>query len=683
MRYRIGIDVGGTFTDCAVVDEKSGSVRTFKVPTTPEDQSRGFIEAVDRCGLPLQEAFLLHGCTVGLNAILTRQGAKIGLITTEGFRDVIAMGHGQRPSAHQFDPQWRRSFGDAGEPFIPRYLRRTVQERMSSSGEELVPLDRDGLINELNFLVRHGVEAVVICFINSYANNAHEQQARAVVRELYPNLYCWTSTEVHPCFKEYPRFSTAVLNTYVGPLIDRYLCRVEQLLGQRGYHTELMVMQSNGGVLPATMARERPAYTLQSGPVGGVVGAQYWSKRLGVNRMITLDVGGTSADYSIIQDGQPFVTTELALDHEVFVALPAVKVHSIGAGGGSIAWIDHLGALRVGPTSAGANPGPACYGRGGSKATVTDALVVAGILRPEYFLGGEAVLIPHLALEALDPIAQALDLTPEQAAEAILNVAVANMVEGAREVSVYNGIDPRDFVLYAFGAAGPIFASRIGRELGVRHVLIPPYPGEMCAFGLAMADLRLDLGLPLVRSLDETSPDEFNRLFQQMEEHSIRVFGRQGLPTDRLQVLRWLDGRYEGQTWETSSVPVPPGPLNDTALKTVLENFHETHRKLWGNALPHFPVKVTMVRITALLPIEKVEPRPPARADSRAPAVGEAKIFMEGTWTNVPVYSRDALSPGTKFNGPALIQQPTSTTLLQAGDMAQVDATGHIWIRWE
>ena len=524
--YRVGIDVGGTFTDCVAVDEVTGAVTTCKVPTTPHDQSEGFLAGIDALGIPMAEiSLVLHGCTVGLNAVLTRTGATIGVITTEGFRDVLAMGRGQRPSGDQFNPRWQRAFGDAREPFCPRWLRRTVPGRIDRTGREVVALDEEALADEVRFLVGRGVEAILVCFLNAYADDKHERRAASIAAEL-AEVPVWTSTGVHPCFKEYPRFSTAVVNTYVGPPVQRYLDRAERRLAEAGYTGPLMVMQSNGGVLPVGTARERPAYTLQSGPTGGVTGAQRGGQRLGAPDLITLDIGGTSADCAVVVGGEPVVTTELEIEHDVIIALPAMAVHSIGAGGGSLAWVDRRGALRVGPRSAGAIPGPACYGRGGTEPTVTDALAVLGILDPARFMGGTSTFDTDAARAAFAPIAQATDLSTESAARAVLDIATAAMVEAAREVSVYNGIDPRRFGLYVYGSAGPVFGARIGRALGSESVVVPPQPGELSAYGLALADLRMDVGEPVVRALGALAPDELEAAYTRLRDDAARTLGR-------------------------------------------------------------------------------------------------------------------------------------------------------------
>ncbi|GAA4787486.1 hydantoinase/oxoprolinase family protein [Actinomycetospora chlora] len=675
--YRVGIDVGGTFTDCVAVDEDTGAVRTCKVPTTPHDQSEGFLAGIDALGIPMAEiSLVLHGCTVGLNAVLTRTGATIGVITTEGFRDVLAMGRGQRPSGDQFNPRWQRAFGDAREPFCPRWLRRTVPGRIDRTGREVVALDEEALAREVRFLVGRGVEAILVCFLNAYADDKHERRAASIAAEL-ADVPVWTSTGVHPCFKEYPRFSTAVVNTYVGPPVQRYLDRAERRLADAGYTGPLMVMQSNGGVLPVGTARDRPAYTLQSGPTGGVTGAQRGGRRLGAPDLITLDIGGTSADCAVVVGGEPVLTTELEIEHDVIIALPAMAVHSIGAGGGSVAWVDQRGALRVGPRSAGAVPGPACYGRGGTEPTVTDALAVLGILDPARFMGGASTFDTDAARAAFTPIATATGLGTEDAARAVLDIATAAMVEAAREVSVYNGIDPRRFGLYVYGSAGPVFGARIGRALGSASVIVPPSPGELSAYGLALADLRLDVGEPVVRALGALAPDELEAAYARLRDDAGRTLGREDVA-----YTRWLDGRYQGQTWETNGVPVPERPLDDAAIDELRTNFDATHRRTWGYAVPRADVKATMARVTATVALGTPDAPAPAPAAGDGPA-GRARVHLDGRWREVPVVARDGLAVGARVEGPALVVQPTATTVLEAGDVLTVDATGHLTIEWE
>jgi N-methylhydantoinase A len=680
-RYRVGVDVGGTFTDCVVIDNASGEVvKVAKTPTTPDDQSRGFLAAVEATGVPLDQVELvLHGCTVGLNAIITRTGSTTGLLTTAGFRDVIAMGRGQRPAVDQFNPRWQRDFGDAARPFVPRSLRLPVRERIGSAGQVLEGLHEEDVERQCEFLLAQGVEAIAICFINAYANPAHEARAKEIVAALAPQVLCFTSTEVHPCFKEYPRFSTCVLNTYVAPLVDRYFERTEMLLAEGGYANPLMIMQSNGGVSSAETARKRPAYTLQSGPTGGVAAARNWSAQLGLEQVLTLDIGGTSADYAMIDRGEPVMTTELELDHDVVVALPAVDLHSIGAGGGSIAWVDDFGALRVGPDSAGSVPGPASYGRGGERATVTDAFVASGLLPQAAFRDKSFVLRPDLAQAALEPLAQRLACSVEEAAAAVLRVSLANLVEAAREVSVYSGVDPRDFTMFVFGAAGPLFGSRIGRELGVAGLIVPPLAGTMSAYGLSMSGVRLDLSAPLVRGLEALPPETLTEIYAGLEAEGREVLGL----GDDARIVRWLDGRYRGQTWDTPSVPVPGSTLGAAEIAEVRAGFDSTHERLWGYSLPDYEVTAMMARITVLADEEVVRGAVTPTPTEAEDAPTTTKAFIDGEWRDLALHFRENLAAGDVVEGPAVIIEETTTIVVMPGDRASIDELGHVWITWE
>lgn len=680
-RYRVGVDIGGTFTDCVVLDLKTGEVvEVAKAPTTPADPSLGFLAAIRATDIALDEVErVVHGCTVGLNAIITRTGSRTGLLTTAGFRDVLAMGRGQRPPQAQFDPSWRRDFGDASRPFIPRHLRRPVVERIGGGGKVVVPLDEASLQEELEYLLSQEVEAIAICFINSFANPDHERRAKEIVAEVAPDIYCWNSTEVHPCFKEYPRFSTCALNSYVGPLVDRYFRRTEAALQADGYGGSMMIMQSNGGVLPAPIASERPAYTLQSGPTAGVSAARYWAGCHGHEQVLTLDIGGTSADYAMIDQGEPVLTTELELSHDVVVALPAVNVHSIGAGGGSIAWIDEIGALRVGPASAGADPGPACYGNGGTEPTLTDALVAAGFLPSAAFQSSPIGLQPELAAQSLEGIAEALGADVPSAAESVIKMGLANLVEAAREVSVGNGVDPRDFALYVYGAAGPLFGSRVGRELGVQSVVVPPLAGALSAFGLSLSEMRTDLSSPVVAGLEEIDPDALTAVFEDLE---TRAQGT--LAGHELVIERWIDGRYVGQTWETPSVPVPLGSLGSEQIAETRASFDSTHKRLWGYDLQETGVTVNMARITASVP-DRGGSRSPSRGISRTDSgpIEPTRVFIDGDWQEAPVMSRESLAAGEPVRGPAVILERTTTIVLMPGDEAVVDGSDNVHITWE
>ena len=686
MTYKIGIDVGGTFTDLVAVDECTGRFVTIKAPSTPEDQSSGLMEAVAATGIEGKDiTSIIHGCTVTINAVLTRTGVKTGLLTTDGFRDVLVMGRGQRPSSAQFDPRWRRSFSDSMQPLIPRYLRRTVSERVDCDGRVFIPLNTEDVGRELAFLDKCGVEALAICLFNSYISPQHEQRLGQMARELLPHTYISVSSEVHPAFKEFPRLSTCVLNAYVGPVMDRYLSHTEERLQEFGYKGALLVMQSNGGLIVSSVVRERPVYTVQSGPVGGAVAARYIGEITGEPNLIAMDIGGTSCDVTIVTAGQNTVTPELEIEHDLMVSLPSIQVKSVGSGAGSIAWIDRLGALKVGPQSAGSMPGPACYGRGGTQATVTDALVLRGTLIPQHFLGGGMKIYPQEAGRAMGPLGQHLGFNLAQTGKAVCDVLVASVSEAAKEISLYSGIDRGDYYMLAYGSAGPVFASEVGREIGVKGVIVPPFPGEMCAFGLVMSDLRLDWGESVVKQLGTLLVKELAAVYQRLEARVLEMFQRQGIDPDQVVLNRYFDGRYMGQTWDTFSVPVPSGEIGGACKEEMSQNFHQAHKRSWGYNLPTYSVKLIMARVSGTAAREKPQlPHIESGGESPQEAfLEDAQVYFDREeHSTVPLYQREKLKSGNRIKGPAIIQQRTSTTVLLHGDEAVVDTYGNLRITW-
>jgi len=683
----IGVDVGGTFTDAVLWDEETGEIKSSKVSTTPENQSIGFIECLKLLNLNIKAVeSIIHGCTVAVNAIITRTGSKTGLLTTDGFRDVMDFGRAWRPVAEQFNVRWTRSFADNAIPFIPRYLRRVVRERIDYSGKVCIPLDEEQAIKEIEILKKCNVESIAICLLNSYINNQHEIRLKQLVNEVYPEAYCCTSTEVHPGFKEFMRFSTTVLNAYIWKAIDRYLSATETQLKKLGYGKDLLIMQSSGGIVSANIVRERPIITVQSGPVGGVSAACFLCDLLDVPNAITMDTGGTSCDVAVITDHKSAVMTELEVEDDLLVTLPSVEVKSIGAGGGSIAWIDRAGALRVGPQSAGAMPGPACYDRGGNQPTVTDAHVVKGTMLPKYFLGGRMKIKAELSNKVVGILAKRLDFSIPQCGDAIFAIASSNMTEAAKEISVYRGVDTRDYALIAYGSAGPMLASQVARDLEVKEAIIPPFPGEMCAFGLLTSDLRLYEGETHLELLNKVPPKKLDAIYQNLEKKVIKTFKRQNIPFENIIISYSFDGRYVGQTWDTPSVPVSRGSFNEKTIEQMIQNFHETHYKTWGYKMPHFQVRLITAWVRGLAMVKKPKLKK-IKSGERNPEdafVKKTKVYMGETagFDSIPLYDRGKLLAGNEVKGPAIIQQPTSTTILLSGDIAYVDEYGNLRVQW-
>jgi N-methylhydantoinase A len=645
------------------------------------------MEGINQLDVTMSEVeSIIHGCTVAVNAIITRSGSKTGLLTTEGFRDVMDFGRAWRPVSGQFDVRWTRSFADNANPIIPRYLRRAIKERIDYSGEVCIPLDEEQAVKEIEILKKCNVESIAICLLHSYINNQHEVRLKQLVNEVYPEVICRTSTEVYPGFKEFMRFSTTTLDAYVWKPMNRYLSEIEKSLKESGFARDLLVMQSNGGVASVSVAKEKPVATVQSGPVGGVMAALYLGSLLGVPNAIVMDIGGTSCDVAVITDNKSTVTTELEVEDDLIVALPSVEVKSIGAGGGSIAWIDRAGALRVGPQSAGAVPGPACYDRGGNQPTVADAHVVKGTLLPEYFLGGKMKLKPELSNKVIGALARRLDFTTPQCGKGICDIVYSNMAEAAKEISIYRGVDTRDHVLIAYGSAGPMFASQVLKDLDVKEAIIPPFPGEMCAFGLLTTDLIVDKGEAHLELLSSVSPDKLNAMYQGLEKKVIETFKRQNISLDNLIIYRSFDGRYVGQTWDTPSVPVPSGSIQDKTISKMIQNFHETHFKTWGYKMPHFQVRLITPWVRGAAVTKKPEMKKIKKGgiNPKNALIKKTKVYMGETNGSdfIPVYDRGKLLAGNEVKGPSIIQQPTSTTILLSGDIACVDEYGNLRIGW-
>src|SRR5271170_2706182 len=583
--YLIGVDVGGTFTDIVFADTESGRTLIHKTPTTRDDPSRGVVAGIGelcaRFDLPRPAIdHVLHGTTIGTNAVLEHDGAVTGMITTAGYRDIVHIGRHQRPQHYSI----RQEIPWQDRPLVRRRHRLTVAERLAPPrGEELVPLDEAAVREAARALRAAGVEAIAVCFLFSYLNPAHEERAREIVREEFPDCFTCTSAEVAPQFREFERFTTALLNAFVGPRLRDYVARLAGTLGSEGFAADLHVMCSNGGVAtPATVAKI-PVSTLLSGPAAGVLGGA-WSGALSErNRLITFDVGGTSADIGIVVDGRFAEAT--ARDTWIGgypLLAPMIDIHTIGAGGGSIAHVDTGGAFRVGPASAGADPGPAAYGKGGTQPTVTDANLVLGRLDPDNFLGGAMQLDPDAARRAVAGLAGRLGLSIEHAAEGILTIVNANMANAISSRTVQKGLDPRGFALVAFGGAGPLHGAHVARALGIPEVIVPAYPGITSAVGLLTTDLKYDAVRTEFQSGDAVDLDRLNTDFAAMQSELERQLAADGVTAAESAFERSGDLRYIGQGYELR-VPFPDGPLDPTALAEVLHRFGELHRVEYGH----------------------------------------------------------------------------------------------------
>jgi N-methylhydantoinase A len=665
--------VGGTFTDLAAVDDAEGAVRLEKVPTTPADQSVGVAAGLGalfaRHGLsPAGVSYLGHGTTVCINAVLERKGARTGLVTTRGMRDLLELRRQIRDDLYDLQ-------ADKPDPLVPRDLRREVPERTLADGRIDTALDLDATRAAIAALVRDGVEALAVCFLHSYVNGAHEQAVAELARREFPALYLSISSDVLPEFREFERLSTTVMNAYVGPVMAGYLGRFAERMAELGLAARPLILQSNGGVATVDQVRERPVYTMASGPSAGVTGAAYLAGRAGHPRIITFDMGGTSTDVSVVEAGTPVTAAQKAY-HGYPVKAPMLDVDSIGAGGGSLAWIDPGGFLRVGPRSAGADPGPAAYGRGGDAPTVTDADLLLGRLDPAYFLGGAMRLDRDRASQAIDrDVARPLGLSVTDGALGVVKIVDASMAAAIRLATVERGRDPRQFTLVAFGGAGPMHAAAVARLLGIPRVLIPPSPGVLCALGLLVADVRTELSRTALRRTDRTTPAELAAIYADLETRAAEWARRGGLPMERITLARSVEMRYARQNHELA---VEVGRRLTAA--DLERRFHQAHRRAFGYASPEEPTELVTFRVAVTLPVER--PAMTVLPEPGDPRRGSRAVYFEATkgFVETSVLERARLAPGYSVTGPAVLEQLDCTTVVEPGQAATVDAHGNLVI---
>ncbi len=686
---RVASDVGGTFTDSVAYDPETGRLTVSKVSTTPVNRAEGTVAGLRRA-LALQQrdggdvAYVGHGMTTATNAVIQRRGARTAFITNEGFRDILLIGRQNRPSL--FDLSVVRQ-----EQIVPRERCHTVRGRMDAAGREIVPLDEVGLRALAARLRDDAVEAVAVTFLHAYANPTHERRAAQILREELPDAVVCVSVDVLSEFREFERASVTALNAFLVPLMDRYLSSLVSMLRSPdglGLRTDtpVMVMEAAGGVMTVAAARDKPVHTVLSGPAGGVVAASHVAAACGVADLITMDIGGTSTDISLIRGGRPAITREARLE-DMPIRLPVVDINAIGAGGGSIAWIDDGGALRVGPRSAEAVPGPACYQRGGTQPTVSDANLVLGRLGTDTRLGGDMTLDLEAARRVIgDTIATPLAIDVVDAAAGILRVAHANIVRGIRVVSVERGHDPRDFVLVPFGGAGPMHGSPVARDLGMRRLMLPPNPGILCAFGLLVSDLRHDLLETHVRALQGFSFEQAGPVLERLRASMRRLLERDAVPAERRLIELKADLRYVGQSYELS-VPIEPATAEGWA--GLAARFHEAHRQRFGHADERAPVETVTLAATGWGRVDppRLASLPPGGPSAEQARVGVRPVFFEpeavgvrGRWHDTALYERARLLAGNVVHGPAVIDEVSATTVLYPGDVATVHETGAIFV---
>ena len=670
-----GIDVGGTFTDLVLFDESTGQVRLAKVPTTPENQAHGVLAALDRAGVPLGELdAILHGTTATTNALLERKLPRVGLITTRGFRDVLELGRRTRPTPYGLTGRF--------VPLVPRELRTEAVERMEAQGEVVIPLDEASVRAAAEALLEAGCESVAIHFLHSYRNPAHELRAAEIVRALWPNAYVTAGHTVLSEYREYERGIAAVVNASVQPVLHRYLARLREGLASGGFRRELLVMQGNGGTASAAIAHEFAVSSVMSGPASGVIAAAATGEAAGFDRLITYDMGGTSSDVALIEGGLPRLSSELEIEYAMPIHVPMVDVHTIGAGGGSIAWIDDAGLLRIGPRSAGARPGPVCYGRGGTEPTITDANLLLGRLDPDRLLATERAVGLDEVREAIARVVSwPLGIDTDDAAGAIIRVANDRMAGAIRMVSLARGHDPRDFTLFAFGGAGPLHACALARELGIPRVLIPARPGLTNALGCAVSDLRHDYVRTLNVPLSSLAEGLVAEVLNAQVAEGLATLEREGVAIERVTTVFEADLQFQGQSHLlTIALPDP-----DISADRIRDAFETAYHQRFGVSLPE--IRAVLVNLhTAVIGRRKVPPLALLGGDAGTGTVEDAvrtrrPVWFDGAWHDTPVIVRDAMPAGARFSGPAIVEQLDTTVVIEPGFTAERDALGNLVLR--
>jgi N-methylhydantoinase A len=675
---RVAVDIGGTFTDLVAVDDQ-GQLYRSKSLTTPDDLARGIRDCLNGARIDVSRAsFFVHGSTVAINAVLERKGARTGLITTKGFRDVYEIGRGNRPEGYNL-------FFKRPVPLVSRELRLEVDERLYASGEVLTALDERSALAAIASLKAAGVESVAVCLLHSYANSVHEERLGQLLHDQFPEAYVSLSHEILREFREYERTSTTVLNSYVGPLVSRYLVSLKKVLGDGGFGGTFRVMQSNGGVMSAETANKMPVTMMESGPVAGVIAAAHLGETLDHRRIISFDMGGTTAKASLIKDFYPEVTSSYYVGGYVTghpMMLPVVDIVEVGNGGGSVAWIDPAGGLKIGPQSAGARPGPACYGQGGTEPTVTDANLIAGRIDPEYFLGSGIRLQRDKAAQSItERIARPLGLSLEEAALGILTIANFNMSLAVRAVSVEKGYDPRDCVLVPSGGGGALHAPAIARELAVPRMIIPPMPAHFSALGMLLADLKHDYVQTFVRELNETSGGQIADAFASLEKSAIDTLVDEGTQPARIVLRRFLDMRYRGQEY-TLPVPLTEDLRAITDFDAIRSRFDQLHQEYYGHSAPEEPVMMVNLRLSALGRMENRLPLTSSVCERDNGERGKRPVIFDGGQQPVlcAIYLRTGLKAGDRLAGPAVIEESGATILLYPGDKMEVNESGHLMI---
>lgn len=671
----IGVDVGGTFTD--VVSIGDDGIRTIKVATDTHNTERSVIEGAREIGVDKAQVFN-HASTHGLNAVITRRLPKIAFLTSMGHRDILDAGRTWRPITDLTNPHWRRQFGDAAQPLVPRYLRRGILERITADGEVLVALDEQQVRAQMAVLKECEIAGVAICLLNSYVNSAHEERLSEIVREELGDISCSISSNVCALAKEYDRASTTVIDVFMHLIYSDYTQRLARGLSDLGFRGELNYANCAAQLLSSKVAMERPYQIVFAGPAAGAVASNHFGKMVAKGNLLCADIGGTSCDISLVSDFRPYVNTTFELEHDLVVNALSVEVSSIGAGGGSLVSISNAGELQVGPGSAGSEPGPACYGKGGTQPTMTDTCLLMGIIDPDNFAGGRVRLDKSLSRKAFEDLDTGLSF--DDRVRYAFHVGLNNIAEGLTNVTIQHGIDPRDFSIIAFGAAGPMLLPSVLDKLKAAEVIVPPYPGLFSALGLVSSEQTYSDSRSAYRILEPDVAEEIDEVFREMEDNlRIRLKDSQPDPV----FIRAFDGRLLGQSWETPFIPIPPGQITPETVLKMIENFHSGYELRSGNRFPAMPVQSVTYRVETVIPTAKVEYAKLERRKGALPAPDRVTTlhYLAPAPISAGEYSRVSLRFGDEILGPAIIREESATTFIQDGQVMAVGEYGELYIR--
>lgn len=671
---RVGVDSGGTFTDVCLFDEGTGRIEVWKVPSTPDDPSLGIADGVaqgtDRIGAaPAAIGYFGHGTTVATNALIQHRGVKTGLITTEGFRDLLEIGRQKRPDLYDMQ-------ADKPPTLVSRDLRLEVPERLHHDGSVETPLDEAAFRAAVRRLREAGAQAVAVCFLYGFVRTEHEATARRILAEEFPTAFACVSHQVAPEFREFERMSTTVVNAYLGPVMRGYITRLGDRLERLGMQARPHLTQSNGGVIGFEQAALLPVRTVLSGPSTGVVGAQEVGRLAGYPDLITFDMGGTSSDVALLQGGHCRLASE-AVVHGYPIKAPMLDIHTVGAGGGSIAYVDSGGLLKVGPRSAGADPGPVCYARGNTEPTVTDANVVLQTLNPTHLLGGRMPVRQDLARAAIERLAASLRLDAMATAQGIISVVTANMARAIRVISVQRGHDPRDYTLLAFGGAGPLHAARLAKELEIGRILVPRNPGILCAMGLLLTDLRADFATTRLHTLAPAALPDMANAFRALRQRAEAWFDEEGIAADARRIMRTVDMRYAGQNYELP-IALPDDDVGAGTLDALADGFAAAHQRMYGFVAEGEAMQLVTFRVeaTGVVPKATLHTHPDAGPDASGAVIAHRDVWLPEADGAVacPIYERDRLRSGNRIVGPAIVEQMDATTVVLPGMVGRIDS---------